>query len=433
MASSSRAARKRRGKAIAHEEDEFDALRFKSPFHQNFYNTNVASKPIIPDTTFNLEEGQYPHIQQQTELRGWKRLNKPKKRISQAIIREFYTNARIDPDRPLNTEMSYRTRMIEGNQELDTVIKDLCIEGSIWSLGARNNPLYLKRSDLNPIARAKRFGLRNHSDAIMNIITKLHATKPPLAFPNIIARLCEEMDVPYLASRPVEAVPKARPMTTTVMENLRYPPVQPYFQQEQPANAANMPQGYGWDQLQEDMANLNKNQTQFYENMLAQQAAYGLRLQDLERRQKDMWVEQQQFHQDVRSYQALQKEQFQLFQEEQEKMHRELMNHRKNFSTHMGKVHTAQEENKAKLNQINQVVLSHSLDSQSGNMYTHFGLQQGFPSLVPITPSKIPGVIRNNFREGKPLFEGMLSPWPPEGSTSATGQQDPPAVDVPRD
>ncbi|MED6226392.1 hypothetical protein PIB30_103237 [Stylosanthes scabra] len=271
MASSSKAARKRRGKAIAHEDDEFDALRFKSPFHQNFYNTNVALKPIIPDTRFNLEEGQYPHIQQQIELLGWKRLNKPKKRIGQAIIREFYTNARIDPDSeddphfdtfvrgvmmnfsmdriktvmkfegPLNTEMSYRTRMIEGNQELDT------------------------RSDLNPIARGlHEFIIHNimpttnqsevtlnravliHCimssqevwvekiivDAMINIITKLHATKPPLAFPNIIACLCEEMEVPYLASGPVEAVPKARPITTAVMENLRCPPLQPYFQQE---------------------------------------------------------------------------------------------------------------------------------------------------------------------------------------------------------
>ncbi|MED6200985.1 hypothetical protein PIB30_090555 [Stylosanthes scabra] len=315
MASSSRAVRKRREKEIAHEDDECDALRFKSPFHQNFYNTNVASKPIIPDTRFNLEAGQYPHIQQQIELRGWKRLNKPKKRINQAIIREFYTNARIDPDS-------------EDGPRFHTFVR-----GSIWSLGARNNPLYLKRSDLNPIARGwhefiihKIMPTTNQSevtlnravlihcimssqdvrvekiivDAMMNIITKLHATKPPLAFPNIIARLCEEMEVPYLASGPVEAVPKARPITTAVMENLRYPPVQPYFQQEQPVNAANMPQGRH--------ANLNKNQTEFYDNMLAQEAACGLRLQDLETRQKDMWVEQQQFHQDVRSYQAQQKE-----------------------------------------------------------------------------------------------------------------------------
>ncbi|MED6199898.1 hypothetical protein PIB30_080113 [Stylosanthes scabra] len=322
--SAPKASRKRRGKAIAHEDDEFDDLRFKSPFHQNFYNTNVPSKPIIPDTRFNLEEGQYPHIQQQIELRGWKRLNKPKKRISQAIVQEFYANARIDLDSeddprfhtfvrgvmvnfsmdriqtvmkfegPLNTEMSYRTRMIEGNQELDTMIRDFCVEGSVWSLEARNNPLYLKRSDLNPIARGWH-GFIIHNimpttnqsevtlnravlihcimssqevrgekiivDAMINIITKLHATKPPLAFPNIIPRLCEEMEVPYLASGPVEAVPKARPITTTVMENLRYPPVQPYFQQEQPANAANVPQGYGWGQLQEDTENLNKNLT----------------------------------------------------------------------------------------------------------------------------------------------------------------------------
>ncbi|MED6199897.1 hypothetical protein PIB30_080112 [Stylosanthes scabra] len=113
-----------------------------------------------------------------------------------------------------------------------------------------------------------------------------------------------------------------------------------------------------------------------------------------------------------------------MFQEEQEKMHRELMNYRENFSTHMGKVHTAQEENKAKLNQINQVVLRHSLDSQAGNMYTHFGLQQCFPSLVPVTPSKIPRAIGNNFRAGKPLFEGMLRPWPPEGSTSAAENEE---------
>ncbi|MED6173829.1 hypothetical protein PIB30_063376 [Stylosanthes scabra] len=326
MASSSNAQRKRRGKAIAHEEDDFDSLRFKSSFLQCFFNSYVASKSIILDTRFNLEEGQYPHIQQQIELHGWKRLNKPKKGTSLAIIREFYANACIDPDStdgprfhtfvrgvmvnfsmdriktvmkfegPLNTEMSYRTWMIEGNQELDVVIRDLCIEGSVRSLGAQNNPLYLKHSDLNPIARGwHEFIIYNimpttnqsevtlnravliHCimssqevrvekvivDAMMKIINKLHATKPPLAFPNIIACLYEEME--------------------------------PYFHQEQPADAANMPQGYGWGQLQDDMANFNKNQTEFCDSILAQQAAYGFCLQDLETRQKDMWVEQQQF------------------------------------------------------------------------------------------------------------------------------------------
>ncbi|MED6153756.1 hypothetical protein PIB30_105074 [Stylosanthes scabra] len=253
MASSSDASRKRRGKAVVVDEDTFDAHRFKTPFHEHFFNSNVASKPITPDMRFNLEEDQYPQIRQQIELRGWKRLNKPKKRISQTIIREFYANARIDPNNevgpqfhtfvrgmlvnfsmdriktimkfegPLNSETSYRARMVEGNQDLDAVTRDICVEGAVWLLGARNNPLYLKRSDLNPVARGwHEFIIHNimpttnqsevtlnravliHCimssqevrvekiivDAMMNIINKLHTSKPPLAFPSPAIRKC---------------------------------------------------------------------------------------------------------------------------------------------------------------------------------------------------------------------------------------------------
>ncbi|MED6189647.1 hypothetical protein PIB30_098096, partial [Stylosanthes scabra] len=309
MASSSDASRKRRGKAVVIEEDTFDAHRFKTPFHEHFFNSNVASKPIIPDTRFNLEEDQYPQIRQQIELRGWKRLNKPKKRISQTIIREFYANAHIDPNNevgprfhtfvrgilvnfsmdriktimmfegPLNSETSYRARMVEGNQDLDAVTRDLCVEGAVWSLGTRNNPLYLKRSYLNPVARGcHEFIIHNimpttnqsevtlnravliHCimssqevrvekiivDAMMNIINKLHTSKPPLAFPIIIARLCEEMEISFLASGPVEAMPKARSITPVVMENIRHPPVQPFnpqqhYHHEQPADGYDKP------------------------------------------------------------------------------------------------------------------------------------------------------------------------------------------------
>ncbi|MED6189737.1 hypothetical protein PIB30_098893 [Stylosanthes scabra] len=157
--------------------------RFKSPFHQNFFNTFVASKAIIQDATFNLQEVRYPQIVQQIDLRGWKRLNKPKNKISQSIIQKFYSNARVDPDTesgprfhtfvrgvlmnfsyekvkqvmkfkgPLNTEMSYKTRMIPANLDPDAIIRDLCVEGAVWELGAQNNPRILKRTDLIPIAK----------------------------------------------------------------------------------------------------------------------------------------------------------------------------------------------------------------------------------------------------------------------------------------
>ncbi|MED6176076.1 hypothetical protein PIB30_084422 [Stylosanthes scabra] len=186
-------------------------------------------------------------------------------------------------------------------------------------------------------------------DAMMNIINKLHTSKPPLAFPNIIARLCEEMEISFLASGPVEATPKARAITPAVMENIRHPPVQQFnpqqhYHHEQPAD------GYGWGQLQEDMANMSKNQTEFYESMLAQQAAY------------KKW-----------------------------------------------------KQGKKKF-----------------NMYTHRALQQSNQNLVPMIPTKIPPAIRDNFKVGRPLFHGMLRPWPPEGSSNALGQQATPVVDVPR-
>ncbi|MED6212627.1 hypothetical protein PIB30_085307 [Stylosanthes scabra] len=112
--------------------------------------------------------------------------------------------------------------MAEGNQDLDAVTRDICIEGAVWSLGARNNPLYLKRSDLNPVARGW------HEFIIHNIM----------------------------------------------------PTTNQHYHHEQPAD------GYGWGQLQEDMANMSKNQTEFYDSMLVQQAAYGLRLQEMEKGKK---------------------------------------------------------------------------------------------------------------------------------------------------
>ncbi|MED6152971.1 hypothetical protein PIB30_097055 [Stylosanthes scabra] len=217
---------------------------------------------------------------------------------------------------PLNLETSYRARMAEGNQDLDAVTRDICIEGAIWSLGARNNPLYLKRSDLNPVARGW------HEFIIHNIMPTTNQSEVTLNRAVLIHCIMSSQEISFLASGPVEAMPKARAITPAVMENIRHPPVQPFnpqqhYHHEQPAD------GYGWGQLQEDMANMS-------------------------------------------------------------------------------------------------------------NMYTHWALQQANQNLVPMIPTKIPPAIRENFRAGRPLLQGMLRPWPPEGSSSALGQQATPAIDVPR-
>ncbi|MED6154167.1 hypothetical protein PIB30_109520, partial [Stylosanthes scabra] len=124
--------------------------------------------------------------------------------------------------------------------------------------------------------------------------------------------------------------------------------------------------------------------------------------------QQEAWQAQHQFQQEVRNYQEQQREQFQSFQKEQEKMQKELTNYKKNFSSHMGELHTAHEEQKTKMGQTSQILVNHALDTQAGNMYTHWALQQPNQNLVPMIPTKIPPAIRDNFKAGRPLFHGML-------------------------
>ncbi|MED6226882.1 hypothetical protein PIB30_108141 [Stylosanthes scabra] len=83
---------------------------------------------------------------------------------------------------------------------------------------------------------------------MMKVINKLHFPKTPLASPNIIARLCDEIEVPYVASSPIEVVTKAKVITTTVHQpqiHMEHPAAQQKeqlqkFQEEQRAKNAEM-------------------------------------------------------------------------------------------------------------------------------------------------------------------------------------------------
>ncbi|MED6190567.1 hypothetical protein PIB30_107145, partial [Stylosanthes scabra] len=111
-----------------------------------------------------------------------------------------------------------------------------------------------------------------------------------------------------------------------------------------------------------------------------------------------------QFQQDVRLYQAQQKEQLQKFQEEQ----------------------------RAKNAEVTHVMANMSLDCQSVDIYTNWALQQMNQNLVPIPPARIPRMIRENFQASRPLVHGMLRTRRSEGSSSGLDQQTLPAANTPR-
>ncbi|MED6126992.1 hypothetical protein PIB30_083820 [Stylosanthes scabra] len=119
MASSSK--KRRAGKQVVTDE-EFDAQRFKIAFHQQFYNSYVASKDIISDTrefyanariNEDTDEEQ-PHFQ--TFVRG---------EVVNFNMENIKAVLRLDEQ--LESDTNFRRQMIPTNQDLENVIQDLCV------------------------------------------------------------------------------------------------------------------------------------------------------------------------------------------------------------------------------------------------------------------------------------------------------------------
>ncbi|MED6142212.1 hypothetical protein PIB30_111554, partial [Stylosanthes scabra] len=144
-------------------------------------------KDIISEKGFELKDEEYPEVQNQIALRGWKWLTSPRKKVKVQMIKEFFANAartqrELDKDEhslksyvrgvevdfspanikkvmkfkdsTLGAETDYNTRL-NSNQMLEEVLRDLCIPGASWKLGTGQNPqpIQLRRQELQPLAR----------------------------------------------------------------------------------------------------------------------------------------------------------------------------------------------------------------------------------------------------------------------------------------
>ncbi|MED6202128.1 hypothetical protein PIB30_102182 [Stylosanthes scabra] len=68
---------------------------FRAPYHQEIYQKYIHKKVVTPEKAFDLQEGQYPEIGEQISLRGWRRLSKPRTKISNDLVQGFYSNANL--------------------------------------------------------------------------------------------------------------------------------------------------------------------------------------------------------------------------------------------------------------------------------------------------------------------------------------------------
>ncbi|MED6139337.1 hypothetical protein PIB30_082909 [Stylosanthes scabra] len=299
----------------------FDNHRFKSAFNEELYNTIVKNKKVIAEVCFDLMDDEYPEIREQIALRGWRRLAIPKTEISKTLIHEFYANAIITEEEmkehgghsyksfvrgvPVNfspekirsvmrfkaqvegARTDFETRK-EHDQQLDTVLADLCMPGATWKLstGQQRVPIQLRRQELNPIARGWHelsihlfIPSSNRSEIpvirtilihyIMNgedvlaeeiIADKMVRMaqgikeKGKLGFPSTIYKLCKEAGVPLREFRRTKKIPAKKPITARRMESTRLPRNLQHQLQDNEDEDQSMPQaeeGHGKEQGEE--------------------------------------------------------------------------------------------------------------------------------------------------------------------------------------
>ncbi|MED6178236.1 hypothetical protein PIB30_105641 [Stylosanthes scabra] len=271
------------------EANAFDNHRFRTLFNQKLYEETVCHKDIISEVGFNLKDNEYPEMRQQIALRGWRRLASPRE-AAKTMIREFYANASRSEDEMDGQELHAYTSHVRGIEidfspatirrvmrfkedtpgaennydyrqkydlQLDTVIRDLCIEGATWKMSKGRNPrpIQLSRPDLFPVAREWQEFIINNiiptgnkseitvvravlihcimrgedvraEELIIDniaIIAQGLASNCLLGFPSTIYKLCKEAGVRMREFKNMEEVDVGRYITKEVMEAVRIP------------------------------------------------------------------------------------------------------------------------------------------------------------------------------------------------------------------
>ncbi|MED6211702.1 hypothetical protein PIB30_076210 [Stylosanthes scabra] len=265
---------------------------FKAPHHQEIYQKYIDRKGITPEKGFELQEGQYPEVGEQISLRGWRRLRKPRTKISKDLVHEFYTNAVRTKEElatkvrevlrikhmTLGAETDFKTRKFE-DQRLDYVIREICMPGAQWKMSSSQppHPIQLRRQDLTPVARGwaefiihSMIPIGNKSEitvaraVLIHLIIKGHDVRveeliadniavlaegvqgrSKLCFPSTIYRLCKEAGVPMGEFKNSDQIQIARPITAKVMTTTRgriinQPQNQPMEEDEDNYDAENL-------------------------------------------------------------------------------------------------------------------------------------------------------------------------------------------------
>ncbi|MED6178566.1 hypothetical protein PIB30_108815 [Stylosanthes scabra] len=318
---------------------------FRAPHHQEIYQKYIHKKGVTPEKAFDLQEGQYPEIAKQISLRGWRRLSKPRTKISKDLVHEFYSNAvRTEEELASGEDYSY-TSYVRGKE----------VDFSASKIRKRLGRVHRNKSEIT-VARAVLIHsiIKGHDVRVEELIADNIAVlaegvqgRSKLCFPSTIYRLCKEAGVPMGESKDGEKIQIARPITAKVMTTIRgriinQPQSQPMEEDEDDYDAENRFTNYDQDQemhfeaagaeenhhqyhdqpnfeayesnfqqykedqqqgfqfLNEELASMKIRQEQFFENMQKAQSQYLVELKSLRTKQDEMVNQQNNFYRQIK-------------------------------------------------------------------------------------------------------------------------------------
>ncbi|MED6129182.1 hypothetical protein PIB30_105380, partial [Stylosanthes scabra] len=175
--------RKKKGKAPATSSSE--APLFKTLYHEAHYKRFFIAREVLPKARIEVDDDSLAPMAIQIKTRKWQKLTRPILNVGYSLVREFYANAwRTDADKkspltyttqvrgdkisfasddiqrvfklretPLPNAPSYHDRKANNDLRLEEVLACLCEERAPWVLHVDGRPHFLRRVDLQPMAR----------------------------------------------------------------------------------------------------------------------------------------------------------------------------------------------------------------------------------------------------------------------------------------
>ncbi|MED6137202.1 hypothetical protein PIB30_062872 [Stylosanthes scabra] len=339
------------------------------PFPSSTLSFIFSALPTLPTLT-PFSEGQYPEIGEQISLRGWRRLSKPRTKISKDLVHEFYSNA-VRTEEELASGKDYPYKLSKIREVLR--IKHM-------TLGAETD-----------------FKTRQFKDQ------RLDDPKECKEGANCVFQaqsldFARKLEVPMGEFKHSEQIQIARPITAKVMTTTR-------------GKIINQPQN---QPMEEDKDNYDA------ENLYANHE------QD-----QEMHYEAAGAGED--NYQYHEKPNFEI-KREQEKTIKEIEEMKKFQvnQTLMGAWRTTEEkleervhETRNEIIEMRKQIRDWRRNASSREGYCGWAHQQANPNLVEIPPHKIPDFLHNNVANKKDPYFGALKSDIQQGESSQAADQTP--------